>query len=77
MYLALEDVVPPVSHRTFVSHGTWELHKGELGFAYATFTLYGLLFQANSATRISPLLGAPQLPDLRRNLGCSAFARRY
>ena len=48
-----------------------------MGFAYTTFTFFGLLFRAVPLPVSHPISEALQPHALRRGLGCSAFARRY
>ena len=57
-------MVPPASHRTFVSHGTWERDRGISDFGYEAFTLSGHLFRDVLLSSILPYLPPHNLPRL-------------
>ncbi len=56
--------------------GTWETTQFVLNFQYGVITLYDCSFQ-NILVSKTNLQVDPQPLDLRQDLDCSGFARRY
>ena len=71
-------MVPPASHRTFVSHGTREQNRGVLDFGYKVFTFFDCLFQGIllSATLPCLLPHNPRSMRLRTMTGFGLFRFR-